>query len=84
MGMGIPLASSVRVRKLTEEHPEVESLLKLKSITTVELQDDIQKRYCILYQVVLLKCSVCRKLGRMEAVCKLRAEQKNNSNNQVF
>lgn len=40
------IASSVRVRKLTEEHPEVESLLKHKSspTSTVELQDDIQKR----------------------------------------
>lgn len=42
-------SSNVRVRKLTEEHPEVESLLKQNSnpTSTVELQDGVQKRYNI-------------------------------------
>ena len=45
-------ASNVRVRKLTEEHPEVESLLKQKSnpTSTVELQDGAQKRYASCLQ----------------------------------
>ena len=52
------LASNVRVRKLTEEHPEVESLLKQKSnpTSTAELQDDAQKRYtlCFTLEIILI------------------------------
>ena len=64
-------SSNVRVRKLTEEHPEVESLMKQTSnpASTVELQDDVQKRYYIsmpgrILTEILIKCTYMQKAGQ--------------------